>query len=346
MKEEIMSEARFKVMMAESKSWVPASLKTLDVEAEVLAKVGAEVVTADCRTEDEVIRAAKDADALLVIFAPITRKVLSSLPKLKVVVRYGVGYDTIDVDAAADNGVVAVNIPDFCLEEVADHAMALVLACARRLVWSTEGVKQERWGEVQMGTIQNPSLFEQTLGVVGCGNIGSRIVRRAKSFGLRTIAYDPYLDKSAASKRGVTLVSLPELLKTSDYVCLQTPLNQETRHMIGEKELKQMKPTAYLINTARGAVVDEPALIKALREKWIAGAGLDVFEKEPIDPNNPLLKMDNVVLTPHYAVHTSTAMKRLRLSVAQEAARVLTGKWPRHWVNKGVKPKVPLAKEG
>ena len=341
-----MSEARFKVMMAESKSWVPASLATLDVEIEELAKIGAEVVTADCKTEDEIIEAAKDADALLVIFAPITRKVLSSLPKLKVVVRYGVGYDTIDVDAAADNGVVAVNIPDFCLEEVADHALALLLACARRLVWSTEGVKQGRWGDIQMGTIKNPSLFAQTLGVVGCGNIGSRIVRRAKSFGLKTIAYDPYLSKSVASKRGVTLVSLPELLKASDYVCLQTPLNQETRHMIGEKELKQMKPTAYLINTARGAVVDEAALIKALREKWIAGAGLDVFEKEPIDPNNPLLKMDNVVLTPHYAVHTSTAMKRLRVSVAQEAARVLTGKWPRHWVNKGVKPKVPLAKEG
>jgi D-3-phosphoglycerate dehydrogenase len=173
MKEETMSEARFKVMMAESKSWVPASLATLDVEIEELAKIGAEVVTADCKTEDEIIEAAKDADALLVIFAPITRKVLSSLPKLKVVVRYGVGYDTIDVDAAADNGVVAVNIPDFCLEEVADHALALLLACARRLVWSTEGVKQGRWGDIQMGTIKNPSLFAQTLGVVGCGNIGN-----------------------------------------------------------------------------------------------------------------------------------------------------------------------------
>jgi len=340
-----MSEARFKVMMAESSSWVPASLENLDVETEELAKVDAGVVRADCSTEDEVIEAAKDADALLVIFAPITRKVLSSLPKLKVAVRYGVGYDTIDVDAAADNGVVLVNIPDFCLEEVADHAMALLLACARRLVWSTEGVKQGRWGEVQMGTIKNPSLFEQTMGVVGCGNIGSRIVSRARSFGLKTIASDPYLDKSTAEKCGATLVSLPELLKESDYVCLQTPLNKETHHMIGEKELKQMKPTAYLINTARGAVVDEAALIKALQENWIAGAGLDVFEKEPIELDNPLLKMDNVILTPHYAVHTTTAMKRLRLSVAQEAARVLTGKWPRHWVNKGVKPKVPLVKE-
>ncbi len=337
-----MPETRFKAMRVENKSTVPTSVRELEIEAEVLSRVNAAVVDADCRTEDEIIKAARDADALLVVFAPITRRVLSSLPKLKVVVRYGVGYDTIDVDAATDNNVIVVNIPDFCLEEVSDHAMALLLACARRLVWSTEGLKQGRWGEVQMGTIKEPSLFEQTMGMIGCGNIGRRIVKRAKCFGLKTIGYDPYLDKAVAEKHGIKLVSLAELLKESDYVCLQTPLNEETRHMIGEKELKQMKPTAYLINTARGAVADEAALIKALREGWIAGAGLDVFEKEPIAQDNPLLKMDNVILTPHYAVHTSTAMKRLRLSVAQEAARVLTGKWPRHWVNKGVKPKGKL----
>jgi len=340
-----MPETRFKVMRVENRSQLPTTVRDLEIEAEVLSRVNAAVVDADCRAEDEIIKAAKDADALLVVFAPITRRVLSSLPELKVVVRYGVGYDTIDVDAATDNNVIVVNIPDFCLEEVSDHAMALLLACARRLVWSTEGLKRGRWGEVQMGTVKEPSLFEQTLGVVGCGNIGSRIARKAQCFGLKTIGYDPYLDKSVAKKHGVKLVSLPELLKESDYVCLQTPLNEETRHMIGEKELKQMKPTAYLINTARGAVVDEAALIKALQQRRIAGAGLDVFEKEPIAPDNPLLKMDNVILTPHYAVHTSTAMKRLRLSVAQEAARVLTGKWPRHWVNQGVKPKVKLVKE-
>jgi len=341
-----MPETRFKVMRVENKSQLPTTVRDLEIEAEVLSRVNAAVVDADCRTEDEIIKAAKDADALLVVFAPITRRVLSSLPKLKVVVRYGVGYDTIDVDAATDNNVIVVNIPDFCLEEVSDHAMALLLACARRLVWSTEGLKQGRWGEVQMGTIKEPSLFEQTMGMVGCGNIGRLIAKKAWCFGLKTIGYDPYLDKAVAEKHSIKLVSLTELLKESDYVCLQTPLNEETRHMIGEKELKQMKSTAYLINTARGAVVDEAALIKALREGWIAGAGLDVFEKEPIAPDNPLLKMDNVILTPHYAVHTSTAMKRLRLSVAQEVARVFTGKWPRHWVNKGVKPKVKLVKEG
>jgi len=340
-----MPEARFRVMRVENKFRLPPVVATTEVETGELAKVNAELVEADCKTEDEIIKAAKDADALLVVFAPITRRVLSSLPKLKVAVRYGVGYDTIDVDAATDNNVIVVNIPDFCLEEVSDHAMALLLACSRRLVWLTDGIKQGRWGEVQTETTREPSLFEQTLGLVGCGNIGRLTAKKAQCFGLKTIGYDPYLEKSVAEKHGITLVGLPELLKESDYVCLQTPLNQETHHMIGEKELKQMKPTAYLINTARGAVVDEAALIKALQEDWIAGAGLDVFEKEPIELDNPLLKMDNVVLTPHYAVHTTTAMKRLRLSVAQEAARVLTGKWPRHWVNKGVKPKVDLVKE-
>ena len=339
-----MPETRFKVMRVEDKLHLPLVVATVEVETEELAKVNADLVEADCKTEDEIIEAAKDADALLIVFAQMTRRVLSSLPKLKVAVRYGVGYDTIDVDAATDNNVIVVNIPDFCLREVSDHAIALLLACARYLVWLTEGIKQGRWFEVQAETVKAPSLFEQTLGLVGCGNIGRRTAQKAQAFGLKTIGYDPYLDKSVAEKHGITLVSLPELLKEADYVSLHTPLYQETRKLIGEKELKQMKPTAYLINTSRGGVVDEAALIRALREKWIAGAGLDVFEIEPIEPDNPLLKMDNVV-TPHCAANSSTSLKRLKLSVAQEAARVLTGKWPRHWVNKDVKPKVDLVKE-
>lgn len=340
-----MPEMRFKVMRVEDKAHMPAILASLETEKEELAKVGADVVEVDCKTEEEIIEAAKDADALLVVFAPITRKVLSALPKLKAAVRYGIGYDTIDVDAATDNNVLVVNIPDFCLQEVSDHAIALLLACARHLVWSTQEVKRGRWFDAQSRTAQAPGLYEQTLGLVGCGNIGRLATQKAQCFGLKTIGYDPYLDKSVAEKHKITLVSLPELLKESDFVSVHTPLYQETRHLIGEKELRQMKPTAYLINTSRGGVVDEVALFKALQEKWIAGAGLDVFEMEPIAPDNPLLKMDNVVLTAHCAANSSSALKRLRLSVAQETARVLTGKWPRHWVNKGVKPKVDLVKE-
>ena len=189
------------------------------------------------------------------------------------------------------------------------------------------------------------SIYGQTLGLVGCGNIGRVTARKAQCFGLRVLGYDPYLDKSLAKESGVTLVSLPELLKESDFISVHTPLNKETRHLIGEKEFKQMKPTAYFINTSRGPVVDETALIKALQEKRIAGAGLDVFEKEPVDSDNPLLKMDNVVTTAHSASYSDASSKRCRTRVGQEAARVLSGQWPKNVVNKSVKPKVNLVKE-
>jgi D-3-phosphoglycerate dehydrogenase len=169
--------------------------------------------------------------------------------------------------------------------------------------------------------------------------------RKAQCFGLTTLGYDPYVDKSVAGEYGITMVSLPELLEKSDFVSVHCLLNDETRHLIGEKELKRMKPTAYLINTARGAVIDEQALVHALQEKLIAGAGLDVFEKEPADSDNPLLKMDNVVVIPHTASYSDVAFKRLRTCVGQEAARVISGRWPKNVVNKTVKPKTNLVKE-
>ncbi|MEE9398641.1 MAG: NAD(P)-dependent oxidoreductase, partial [Dehalococcoidales bacterium] len=167
---------------------------------------------------------------------------------------------------------------------------------------------------------------------------------KAQCFSLKVLGYDPYVDKSLAKESGITLVSLPELLKESDFVSVSTLLSKETWHLIGEKEFRQMKPTAYFVNTSRGSVVDEAALIKALQEKWIAGAGLDVFEKEPVAPDNPLLKMENVVVTPHSAAYSEASFKRLRTSVGQEAARVLSGQWPKNVVNKAVKPKVNLVK--
>jgi len=317
-------------------------------EAEELAKVNAELVGADCTTEDEIIEATKDADAILTGGARITRRVLESLPKCKVIVRYGVGYDTIDVDAATDNGVIVVNNPAFqwCVEEVSNQAITLLLACAKKLAFLNDGTKQGRWAECKRAQAPMVSIHGQTLGLVGCGGIGRMTGRKAQCFSLKVLGYDPYLDKSMVKEYGITLVSLPELLKESDFVSVHSPLNKETRHLIGEKEFKQMKPSAYIINTARGPIVDEPALIKALQEKWIAGAGLDVFEKEPVDPDNPLLKMDNVVVTPHSASYSDVAFKLNRVIVGQEAARVLSGRWPKNPVNKSVKPKVNLVKEG
>ncbi len=333
---------QFKVVRVDG---ISGLLATMVEEAEELAKVNAELVGADCTTESEIIEAAKDADAILVVFAQITRRVMEMLPKCKVIVRYGIGFDTIDVDAATDNGILVVNIPDFCVEEVSNHAIALLLACARKLVLLNEGTKQGRWAECKRAQAPMVSIYGQTLGLVGCGSIGRMTARKAQCFGLKALGYDPYLDKALAKEYGITLVSLPELLKESDFVSVHTPLNKETWHLMGEKEFKQMKPTAYFINTSRGSVVDEPALIKALQEKWIAGAGLDVFEKEPVDPDNPLLKMNNVVVTPHCAGYSDAAIKRNRRGVGQRAASVVSGRWPKNVVNKTVKPKVNLVKE-
>jgi D-3-phosphoglycerate dehydrogenase len=314
-------------------------------EGEELARVNAELVVAGCTCEAEIIEAARDADAILTVGSKMTRSVMEQLPRCQVIVRYGIGYDTIDVNAATDNNILVVNIPDFCFEEVSNHAIAILLACAKKVVTLNNMVKQGRWTEAKAAQAPMVSIHGQTLGIAGCGNIGRMTARKAQCFGLKILGYDPYVDKSLAEEHGITLVSLPELLKGSDFISLHTALNKETWHIIGEKEFRQMKPTAYIINTARGSVIDEKALIKALREKRIAGAGLDVFEQEPIDPDNPLLKMDNVIVLPHSASYSDVAFKRLRTCVGQEAARVLSGRWPKNVVNKTVKPKIDLVKQ-
>jgi D-3-phosphoglycerate dehydrogenase len=314
-------------------------------EKEELAKIDADFVVAGCNCEDDVIAQAQDADAILTLGAPMTRRVMEKLPKCRVIVRYGIGYDTVDVDAATDNNILLVNIPDFCFEEVSNHAIALLLACAKKLVLLNDLVKKGRWIDAKQSQSPMGPVYGQTCGIVGCGNIGRVTAKKAQCFGLQVLGYDPYVDKSLAEESGITLLDLPGLLKQSDYVLLHTALTKETRHMIGKKELKTMKPSAYLINTARGAVVDETALIKALQEKRIAGAGLDVFEKEPVDPENPLLKMDNVIVMPHSASYSDEAFARLRRSVGQEAARVLCGKWPKNVVNKTCRPKFDLKRQ-
>ncbi|MGD9143420.1 MAG: C-terminal binding protein [Dehalococcoidia bacterium] len=307
-----------------------------------LAKIGAELVVLGCESEDDIISEAQDADAILTVGAPMTRRVLERLPKCQLIVRYGIGYDTVDVEAATDNNILLVNIPDFCLEEVSNHAIALLLACAKKIPHLNNLVKEGRWMEAKQAQSPMESIHGQTLGIIGCGNIGRTTARKAKCFGLDVLGYDPYVDRVLAEEFDITLVKLPELLDKSDYISVHTALTDETYHLIGDEQFKLMKPTAFFINTARGPVVDEPALIRAFAEGRIAGAGLDVFEQEPVDPDNPLLKMDNVVVMPHSASYSDAAFKRLRKSVGQEAARLLGGKWPKNVVNKACKPKKNL----
>ena len=314
-------------------------------EIEELSRVGAEVIEGNCVTEDDIIEVAGDAKVLLVVSARITRRVMEALPRCQAIVRYGIGYDTVDLAAATENGILVVNVPDFCFEEVSNHAIALLLACAKKFIFLDRGVKTGRWEECKAAQAPMGSIWGQTLGLIGCGNIGRRVARKAQCFDLRVIGADPFVDKSLTEECGITLVSLEELLKESDYVSVHTFLNADTRHLLGEKEFKQMKSSAYIINTARGSVIDEPALIKALLEKQIAGAGLDVFEREPVGPDNQLLKMDNVIALPHSAAFSDASFRRLARSVGQEAVRVVSGRWPRNVVNGGVKPKIDLVRE-
>ena len=282
--------------------------------------------------EAELIEKTRDADALIVSASPVTRAVMGALEGLKTVVRTGVGYDVIDVPAATDLGVVVVNVPDLWIREVANHALALLLAWNRKIVALDREVHAGTW----MSRVPGPhtgSLHGETVGIVGLGNIGSAFARRIAAFETTVIACDPYVDAARFAALGVERVSLDELAARADYVSVHTLLNAETRHLIGERFFRQMKPTAILINTSRGPVVDEQALTRALEDKRLAGAALDVWEEEPTPRDNPLLRMDNVIATPHAAYFSSPAVAQVPRRCGEEVARVLTGQRPLHVVN-------------
>jgi D-3-phosphoglycerate dehydrogenase / 2-oxoglutarate reductase len=282
--------------------------------------------------EDEVIGCARDADALIISSTPVTRGVMSALEGLKVVVRTGVGYDVIDVPAATDLGVIVVNVPDIWVREVANHALALLLAWNRKIITLDGNVHAGKWGGGVPGAWTG-SLHGETVGIVGLGNIGSAFARRVAVFETKVIAHDPYVADARFRELGVERVSLEALAERSDYVSVHTLLNAETHHLIGEAFFKRMKPTAILINTSRGPVVDEQALTQALQEKRLAGAALDVWEREPVAADNSLLGMDNVIATPHAAYFSSPAVAQVPRRCGEEVARVLTGQRPINVVN-------------
>ncbi|MCH8185005.1 MAG: C-terminal binding protein [Chloroflexi bacterium] len=308
---------------------------------DALEKAGATLeILPFLRDEDEIVRRTKDADGVIVSSAPMTRKVLSALKRCKVVLRTGVGYDVIDVEAATELGMAVVNIPDMWTQEVANQAFSLLLACNRRVAELDRLVKSGHWDDripVSVG-----SLYDETLGMIGVGQIGSALARRAAAFDMNVIASDPYVSEQRFNELRVTGVSLDVLLEKSDYVSVNCPLTAETRHLVNEEALRRMKPTAYLINTARGPVVDEAALIRALQEGWIAGAGLDVLEEEPPRADNPLLSMTSVVLSSHVGHFSDASIARRPRRYGEEVARVLTGRMPLHLVNPQVREVLPL----
>ena len=299
-------------------------------ERDELNKIGVALTLKQCKTEDKVINSCKDAHAILNSSAPITKRVIDSLKMCRIISHYGIGYDNIDIEAATKHGIIVTNTPGYYIEDVSTHSIALLLACARKIIILNKGTKQGSWDHFPspMGSVPG-----QILGLVGCGQIGRAVATKARCFGLYLSGYDPHVEKTIIKEHGINQVSLRDLLSKADFVSVHTPLTKETYHLLGENEFRLMKPSAYFINTSRGSVVDEKALIRALEEKWIAGAGLDVFEKEPPEANNPLLRMDNVVVTPHTAFYSDASFRLVRISVGEAVRDILSGIWPRHVVN-------------
>ena len=316
------------------------------LEADEFAKYDIEVVEVADTDKNALAAALKGADLMLYGGVPITSWMMEAAPKCIAILAQTVGYDPIDIKNATAHNILVVNNPSFewCVEEVSNHAMTLLLACAKKVKILDSLTCQGRWAEARKTRSPMAPIYGQTLGIIGCGSIGRMVARKAHCLGLKTVGYDPYVEKWLAKENGITLVNLPELLKQSDYVSAHPDLNETSRHMMGEKEFKQMKPSAYFINTSRGKIVDEAALIKALKEKWIIGAGLDVLEKEPVEKDNPLLKMDNVIMLPHSAAFSDYAIALGPVISAKEAGRILIGELPSHIVNKSVKPKCELVK--
>lgn len=300
-----------------------------DDVVELLRRSGCEVTVSHERGEDAIIAAARDVDGIICTGA-ISRRLIESLSRCRVIARSSIGMDNVDgVDLATEKGIVLCNMPWVIEEEVADHTFALLLACARRVRVQDAAVRDGSWTQRRLPAGDTPRVFGATLGLVGLGRIGSAVARRARGFEMQILAADPVVDDARFRELGVQRATLGEVLQESDFVSLHTPLEPGTQHLIGAPELRLMKPSAYLINTSRGPVVDEVALSEALAAGRIAGAGLDVMEEEPIGADHALTRLDNVVLTPHSASRSVWTDHKRHLRPAEEVAAVLNGHRPR-----------------
>ena len=295
-----------------------------------------------CTSQGEVIEAIKGVDVIINRGVQMPREVIEEIDTAKAIVSSGHGFDRVDDEAATDKGVMVANTAGFVTEEVANHTIMLLLACAKNLVRLNNALKGGEWATIDGLGQSMPPIYGEVFGLVGMGNIGRATVRRAQAFGLDVAVYDPFLPTWTAQEYRVRLVgSLEELASQSDHVAILTPLNPHTRKLLGASFFKAMKPTAYFINCCRGGTVDEEALIEALRNGEIAGAGIDVFEEEPTPPDNPLLKMDNVIVTPHTAGASDAGLVAGERRLGEETARILRGTWPMSLVNPAVREKVP-----
>jgi len=319
--------ARFRVVLTDT---VAADY---DLEEQRFQQGGLDVERVYLRTHDaeEIVAQAATADALIISWVPITREVLRRLPRCLVIVRYGIGVDMIDLDAATEEGIVVCNTARYAIDEVSTHAITLLLTLNRGILADAERLRSGGWSG--SGAVPPRRLSGQRLGLVGVGNIGRAVAGKAVGLGLQVMAFDPFI---AVGTGELELVGLDELLRTSDFVSLHCPLNAATRHLIGTRELALMKPSAFLINTARGGIVDQAALTQAMADRRIAGAGLDVFEQEPLPANDVLRRLDNVVLTPHSAHWSVESAVECRLTAVEHVLTALRGGIPADVVNREV----------
>lgn len=307
---------------------------SIDIEQKVARDAGATLELRQAHTEDEVIAGCAGAEALIVQYAPITGKVLDGLPTVRAVVRYGVGVDTIDLDAATARGVIVMNVPDYGTEEVAEHAIALAMSTLRGV---TALDRRMRQGHYDLDAVMPvPRISRSVFGILGLGAIGRDAAKFAEGLGFHVIGHDPYLPADADLDPAIERVSEEELLSRSDVISLHVPLTDTTRHMVNKRFLAAMKPTAILVNTCRGGVVDTEAIVDALRSHEIHAAALDVFETEPLPVASPLMALDNVVLTPHAAWYSGPAYEDLKRKAAEHVVGYLGGEAPKNVVNRKV----------
>ena len=304
----------------------------VEKERKIVEEAGFSFCAYQCGSEDELIRACREADAVIVQYSEMTERVIRAMEHCQMIVKYGIGVNNIDTEAASEKGIYVCNVPDYGVDEVSNHAIAMILALSKKLIRIDRSLKNGIWGYQPIEPLYR--MAGKTLGLVGLGRIPSAVARKMSGFDLRILAYDPFVSRDEGRRRGAEMTDFETLVRESDYISIHCPLTEETKHLFREDVFKKIKNTAILVNTARGPIVDEKALAEALRRGEIAGAGLDVFEQEPAEKGNPLLQMEQVICSPHCAWYSLEAVDAVQSKAALEAVNVLQGNSPWNAVNR------------
>lgn len=304
----------------------------IDMERKIVEEAGYELLNYQEKRPERLIPLVKDADAIITQYSDINRTVIESLKHCRMIIKYGIGVNNIDTKAAGEMGIFVCNVPDYGVHEVSDHAVAMLLCLGRKLEILQDSFQKGGWGYGSIIPVKR--LTECTAGLIGFGRIPQLVCRKLLAFGMKVLVYDPFVDGADISMHGAVKAEIEEICRESDFISVHCPLNDSTKHMIGDKEISMMKPECCIINTARGGVVDEKAMTEALLQHRLGGAGIDVFEEEPVSPGHPLLHMKNVIATPHCAWYSETAITTLQRKAAEEVVNVLRGNEPYHCVNR------------